>query len=140
MRLTARQERFVAEYAVSRNGAAAARAAGYAHSSAKVTASRLLTKDNLQAALQARERELRRLLGTTRDQVLLEIQNAIDIARVKGEPMAMVSGWREIARMCGFYRTKPERTLRMTGAGRRLKADIEAMSDEELMKCAGIVL
>lgn len=134
MRLTPRQERFVAEYAVSRNGAAAARAAGYAPGSAKVTACRLLTKANLQAALQAHEQEARRLLGTTRDRVILELQNAIEAAKMMGEPGTMVAGWREIAKMCGFYREEPRRRGRMTAAERRVLTDIAAMSDEELIR------
>jgi len=47
--LTPKERRFVLEYVAESNGAAAARAAGYAPGSAKVTASRLLTKANVQA-------------------------------------------------------------------------------------------
>ena len=47
----AKQTRFVREYAVDCNGAAAAVRAGYSPRSAKVTASRLLTKANVQRAL-----------------------------------------------------------------------------------------
>jgi hypothetical protein len=54
--LTPKERRFVLEYVGDGNGAAAARAAGYAPGSAKVTASRLLTKANVQA-LVAIERE-----------------------------------------------------------------------------------
>lgn len=133
MALTPRQERFVAEYAVSRNGAAAARAAGYAPGSAKVTACRLLTKANLRRALGAYEREARRLLGTTREQVILHIQNAVDTAKVKGEPMTEIAGWREIAKLCGYYK-EPRRPNRIVSAKeRRILDDIKAMSDEELL-------
>lgn len=138
MRLTPRQQRFVDEYAVKRNGAAAARAAGYAYSSAKVTASRLLTKANVKGALQAHERGVRRSLATSREQVLVELQNAIDAARVMNLPMAMIAGWREVGRICGFY-NKREATPaeKVSPAGRRLLADIRALSDEELVVLAG---
>jgi phage terminase small subunit len=54
--LTLRQTRFVDEYVVSGNAAAAARAAGYAPNAAKVTACRMLTRANLQAAIEAKRR------------------------------------------------------------------------------------
>ena len=50
-KLTPKQERFVAEYLVDMNGARAARAATYAPASAHVTASQLLSKPNIQAAI-----------------------------------------------------------------------------------------
>lgn len=50
--LTPKERRFVAEYPIDLNGAAAAVRAGYAKGSAKVTASRLLKKPEIKAALQ----------------------------------------------------------------------------------------
>lgn len=50
--LSAREARFVSEYLIVGNGAEAARRAGYAEKSAKVTAARLLTKANLLAAIE----------------------------------------------------------------------------------------
>jgi phage terminase small subunit len=49
--LTPKQQRFVVAYLVDRNGARAAVLAGYAARSAKVAASRLLTKVNVRAAV-----------------------------------------------------------------------------------------
>jgi len=45
--LSAKQSRFIGEYLVDANGAAAALRAGYATGSAKVAAIRMLTKDNV---------------------------------------------------------------------------------------------
>jgi phage terminase small subunit len=45
--LTAKQQRFIEEYTVDFNGAQAATRAGYAPRSARITASRLLTNDNI---------------------------------------------------------------------------------------------
>ncbi len=62
-----KEERFVLEYQQDGNGAAAAVRAGYAPKSAKVTASRLLTKANVKAALdKARE------ISTSRAQLLVD--------------------------------------------------------------------
>ncbi len=50
--LTPKERLFVAEFLVDRNGAAAARRAGYAAKSARVTAARLLAKANVRAAIE----------------------------------------------------------------------------------------
>lgn len=49
--LTPKEKTFVAEYLKDKNGARAAREAGYAPNSAKVTAANLLTKPNVKAAV-----------------------------------------------------------------------------------------
>lgn len=101
--LSNRQFQFVEEYAVSRNGSRAAVRAGYSARSAKVTAARLLTKANVRAALALREAENAHALGLTRERVLIELQDAISIATVNGDAMGMIAGWREVAKLCGFY-------------------------------------
>lgn len=50
--LLAREVRFVREYVIDLNGADAARKAGYSPNGAKVTASQLLTKPNVQRAVE----------------------------------------------------------------------------------------
>lgn len=101
--LSKRQVRFVDEYAISRNGAGSAVRVGYSKRSAKVTAARLLTNANVQAALAVREAENARALNITRERVLVEVQHAIALATEKGDAMAMIAGWREVAKICGFY-------------------------------------
>ena len=51
MPLTPKRQRFVTEYLVDHNGTQSAMRAGYSPTSAKVTASRLLTDANLQQAV-----------------------------------------------------------------------------------------
>lgn len=136
MNLPVRQQRFVAEYAVRRNGAAAARAAGYAPGSAKVTASRLLTKANVKRALDAYERAARRRLGITRDRVLAELQTAIETAKQLGQPMTEIAGWREIAKICGLYKDAEPPVTVVSSDAARLHAKILAMSDQELFEAA----
>lgn len=68
--LTAKERRFVEEYALHRNGARAARAAGFAARSARVTASRLLAKANVREALCEIDAELAERSRMTREEVL----------------------------------------------------------------------
>ncbi|MFZ5557679.1 MAG: terminase small subunit [Pseudomonadota bacterium] len=135
MRLSERQARFVEQFALHGNAAEAARAAGYASASARVTACRLLTKANVQAALQEKERQAEERLAMNRERVLEGLQEAVGMARVKAEPMAMIAAWREVARVCGYH--APERkTIEVSASLRRMRSQIEEMSEEELLAIA----
>lgn len=133
--LTPRQAKFVEAYALDRNAARAARKAGYSPNGAKVTACRLLTNPNLQAALAAKKSELARKMDLSKEQVIAELRAAVEEARRLGKPGEMIRGWVEIAKMAGLY--EPEKVRVVLGAeGERLRAKFEALSDEELMKIA----
>lgn len=133
MRLSTRQLRFVDEYLLDGNGAAAAVRAGYAPGSAKVTACRLLANANLQAVLRVRQEALRVEHQLSRERVVREILEAIDMARCRYDPGTMIRGLSEIARMLGFY--EPERRqVRLTQDEAAIKHRLAAMSDEELLK------
>jgi phage terminase small subunit len=73
MQLRAKQTAFVREYLICRNGTRAAIAAGYAEKSAKVTASRLLTKANVAAAIAEGEKKAEERAAATLDQVIAEL-------------------------------------------------------------------
>ena len=131
--MNSRQRQFAELYALSGNGSDAARAAGYAAGSAKVTACRLLTKDNVAAAVRAARREHEARMEVNRDRVLRELQGAIDVARKKGDAGAMIAGWREIGKICGYY--APERTVKIDVniAAKRAIDRLETLSDQELL-------
>jgi phage terminase small subunit len=103
MNLTQRQAKFVDEYVLRGNAAAAARAAGYSADSAKVTACRMLTKANLQAAIAAKKQAVAEEIELRRENIIAAILKAIEMARKQEEPATMVSGLKEIAKLCGFY-------------------------------------
>ena len=133
--LSTKQQRFVDEYTLDHNGSAAAVRAGYAPGSTAVTASRLLRNAKVVAAVEVKQREAERSLEVSRQKVLAELQAAIEIARGKGDPMAMISGWREIAKICGYY--APERRkVEVSSDGRATLRRLEAMSDAELLALA----
>ena len=95
----------------------------------------MLTRANVQAALTVREKEAQQALAVTRETVIHELQEAIEIARAQGNPAAMIAGWREIAKICGFYapeQRKVEMSVTDAGEIRRL----ERMSDAELLSLA----
>lgn len=126
--LTARQRRFVEEYGVDRNGAAAAVRAGYSPRSAKQTAYELLTKPDLQAAVAAQEALVAAETGVTRKRVLQGLLEALEMARYRRDPGAMIGALREIGRILGYYATD---RVRVAVAVARLD-DFTMMNDESL--------
>jgi phage terminase small subunit len=72
-KLSAKRQRFVEEYLVDLNGAQAAIRAGYSPTTAKVTASRLLTDDNVAAAVAALRAKLSKKLEATAERVIAEL-------------------------------------------------------------------
>lgn len=131
MSLTARQLAFIDAYSADGNAARAARAAGYAEGAAKVVACRL-TKDNRIAAEIAKRRAANaKKLEITKEQVLAQIVEAINMARDQQNPAVMIGGCVQLAKLCGFY--EPEvLKVRLSTDAERLQAKLVAMSDEEL--------
>ena len=135
VQLTLRQERFVAEYVVTRNGAESARRAGYSERTARQIAAENLSKPDIQAALADREAELAARMEIDREMVIGGILQSISTAMGQGNPGQAIRGWVEVARILGL--DKPEAANRVLSAeDARLRAKFEALSDEELMAIA----
>jgi phage terminase small subunit len=131
--LTARQARFVAEFLVDCNGAAAAVRAGYAPGSAKVAASRLLTSDNpVRLAIQGRQEADAARLRVTREDVIQRFLEAFELAKEEREPSAMVAAAKELGRMLGMY--APARVEAVVGLEElTARGRYERMTDAELL-------
>lgn len=137
MQLTPKQARFAEEYVLDHNATAAALRAGFAPKSARVTACRLLKANRaVQAAVEAQEALVAAEMGVSRQRVLRELQEAVELARQKGDPAAMIAGWREIGRMCGFYAPERVHVVAETADDSLLSRQMEAMTDAELAAMA----
>ena len=106
---------------------------GFSPASARVTACRLLKANAaVQDAVRQEQAKVAARIEIDRERVIAELQDAIDIARFRSDSMAMIAGWREIARLCGFYTPQPgtgRHTIR-----RRVVHDehLAALSDAQL--------
>jgi len=130
--MTPRQQQFAAEYALDHCGAAAAVRAGYAPRAARQTAHELLAKPDVRALVAAHEADAEQSLGLSRSRVITELKAAVTLARDQGNPSAMIAGWREIGKMCGYY--APERKqIELSREKSKLLATLEAMSTAELL-------
>ncbi len=132
MNLTAKQEKFVLEYLIDHNGARAARDAGYSDKTARQIATENLSKPYIQAVIAAKRQEASGRLELRKEHVLAAHLEAINIARTQGQPMAMITGSREIGKLMGYY--SPQVIEVSMGSNEAaLMARYEAMSDDELM-------
>ena len=133
--LTPRRVKFISEYAACGNATEAARLAGYSVKTARQIATENLSKPAIQQALQARGQATAQQLELTRQDVIQALQGAIALAREQKNPAAMIAGWKEIAKMCGFY--APERvTVELSAESRVRRTRYEAMDDEALFQIA----
>ena len=133
--LTARQLRWIDEYLVDFNGAAAAVRAGYSRKCARSIAYENTTKLAIQEVLHSRQAEMGNKLRITREGVVRGLVEAVDTARLQQNPMAMISGLRELGRMMGFYAPAVKRVEVTATPGPH--THFERLSDSELVRLVG---
>lgn len=130
--MTPKQARFVEEYALDHNAAAAARRAGASERSARTLGSRWLAKVDVLGSIQSLENAAALKLSLTREDALNGLLAAKDEAVEQSDPMAQVAAWREIGKMCGFY--TPERhKVEVNDRGRAYMECMASLSDAELI-------
>jgi len=130
--LKTKQSRFIDEYMVDLNGAAAAVRAGYSKKTSRAIACELLTKPDIQIELQARGAALAQALAITREEVVLGLLEAFNLAKAQGQPGAMISAMTTLAKLLGLYASETVR-VELTPAQAEARGKYEAMSDAELM-------
>lgn len=134
--LSVRQSRFIDEYLVDANGTQAAIRAGYGAAGARVAAHRLLTNVAISSAIETRQRADATRLAMERETVLVQLLEAVQMARTQMNPAGMVAGLREIGKLMGLY--TPERVnIALEPGAEREKLRLEALSDQELLALAG---
>ncbi|NMM13195.1 MAG: terminase small subunit [Rhodoferax sp.] len=130
--LTDKQGRFIDEYMVDMNGAAAAERAGYSKKTSRAIACELLTKPDIQAELQARGAALARELEITREGVVRGFLDAFEMARADRQPGVMVSSMAAVAKLLGLYAVETKRVELTAGQG-TIQANFAAMNDAQLL-------
>ena len=135
--LTARQLRWIDEYLIDFNGAAAAVRAGYSPKSARSIAHENTTKPDIQAVLRAKQAAMAQELQITREGVIRGLVEAVDTARLQQNPMAMISGLRELGRMMGFYAPEVKR-VELTAGHDPVYQKLNAMSDVQLLAAMAV--
>ena len=115
------------------NQTAAARQAGF--NQPGTAANALMKNPKVLAAIAEERAEYARASGMTKQKVVEGFSEAIDLARIKADPIAMIAGWREIGKMCGFYEATKTK-IEVSVQGQVLIQRLNSMSDEELLALA----
>ena len=130
--LTPKQSRFIDEYMVDMNGAAAAVRCGYSPKTSRAIACELLTKPDIQAEMQARGAALARELEVTREKVVRGLLDAFEMARADRQPGVMVSSMAAVAKLLGLYAVETKR-LELTTEQSAEQANLTNLSDAQLL-------
>lgn len=130
--LTSKQIRWIDEYLIDFNGAAAAVRAGYSHKCARSIAHENLTKPDIQAVLQTRQADMAKELQITRQGVIRGLLDAVDMGRVQQNPAAMVGALREVAKILGFFAPEVKR-VELSATQSRIYQDFAGWSDAQLV-------
>lgn len=129
--LTEKQRLFVKYWAEGDTVPGASRRAGYNDSAG--IAYRMVKMPNilkLKAELSAKYEEASQM---TRKRVMDGFLESIDMAKLMSEPASMISGWREIAKMCG-YMAPVEHRMKVDVSGNIVLNKLNALSDAELLE------
>jgi phage terminase small subunit len=131
LELTEKQRMFAKAVSEGRPWNQAARMAGYAVPDNEGKA--LMHSPNIQAAVDYYFRQNEAAGAVTRKRVMDGFLRGIELAEIQGDAQNVISGWRELGRMCGYY--APEiKKIDINVTAKRLISKFEAMSDDDLAK------
>lgn len=128
--LTDKQKLFVKHWAAGESIISASARAGYGDGA--TYAYRMVRMPNV-LRLYAQEKQAYEAAGQmTRKRVMDGLLEAAEMAKLMAEPASMVSAWREIGKMCGYY--APVEVKHSIAGGRQR---LEGLSDAELEAMVG---
>jgi hypothetical protein len=131
--LNEKEHAFVQHRATGLNKTASARLAGFSQPSKDGA---LVEQRPHVATALAREQALYlQASSVKRKDVIDGIVEAIERAKLKGEPMTEIAGWREIAKICGHYAPEVKK-VQLSVSAQKLQSQYEEMSDEDLLELA----
>lgn len=125
--ITEKQQAYVDGVMEGRTKMQAAADAGYSNGNSAL----IERSETVREALAAARSELSDVTTLRRVDVIEGLMESIDMARTMAEPNAMISGWREIAKIMGHY--APEvRRLELSSEDANVLRKMEQLSDAEL--------
>lgn len=96
----------------------------------------VLKRPHVMAARESMRRTIQNKTAITKQDVIEGIKRAIDQGYDIGDPSAQIRGWTEIGKLLNFYEAQ-KIDLRVSGQVKTIRAELAAMSDQELMQLAG---
>jgi len=131
--LSQRERRFLDNVTLGMDENAAAKAAGY--KSGRAMAHVMRGRPEVRKELAKIYASARKKAEVTRNDVLKGFKEAIEDAKLLGDPATQIRGWTEIGKMCGFYAPE-EKKVTLSLESVDLARKIDSMSTEELLELA----
>ncbi len=127
---TPAERKFIESYALGMTQTQAAKAAGYENPAQRGRG--LLLRQDVQDAIAALRVGVEEEANVTRSEFIEGMKEAIEMAQRLSDPIAMIAGWRELGKACGYY-AEEKKKVEVTVNG-QVMHQLASMSDEELMK------
>lgn len=128
--LTEMQRSFAKHWAQGETILTASLKAGYA---TPELGYRLVVQPNVLALYRQEKALYEASCQMTRAKVMDGFLEAIEFAKACNEPGSMISGWREVAKMCGYYEPVKVRITHTT-EGKAFEDRMNSMTNEDLMQ------
>lgn len=129
--LTDQQRIFVEAVIKKKSPVVAARMAGY--SRPEIQAYEIIKSPKIQDAIKYLYKKYEKAADMSRKKVMDGILESIDMAKIQADPAVMINGWREIAKMCGYYAPEVKK-IDISISAKRTIDKLETLSDEELVQ------
>lgn len=129
--LTEKQLIFVRSWAAGESIKTASARAGYNDNA--TFAYRMTKMPNVLKVFRDEKRKYEEAGQMTRKRVMEGLLEAIEMGKLVSEPATMVSGWREIGKMCGYYEPV-KHTVDINVVGEVTVRQLNGMSDADLLK------
>lgn len=129
--LTEQQKIFVNAIVRGKAPNVAARMAGYA--SPDQQGYSVVKSPKVQEAIRYLHRRHEKAADMTRKKVMDGLLEAIEMAKVQADSGNMISGWREIAKMCGYYAPEVKK-IDINVTAKRVIDKLETLSDADLLE------
>ena len=89
--------------------------------------------EGFNAALNREHRRSQQVVNMSRKTVMRGLLDAVEMAKDMRQPGGMISGWKEIGRMCGFY--EPERReISLSVDSKKLIEEMRNLPREKLLE------
>ena len=91
--------------------------------------------ERFRAALRTEHLRTQQVVNMDRKKVMQGFLEAIDMAKDMRQPGGMISGWKEVGRMCGFY--EPEkREIQLSVTGKEVIEELKGLTRHQLLELA----
>lgn len=94
---------------------------------------RMAKMPNILALYNEEKRKYEEAAQMTRQRVMDGLLESIEMAKLMSEPATMISGWREIGKMCGYFEPKKVQ-VDVNVTGNIVHERLNRLSDAELLK------